>query len=121
MAPSERPLATLWIKHKTTKPVRNERVWKNGIAESLRCLFLLAHLAAGGALTKHLVLHRRLLKKGAAAKFLEDPGAFVFLFEPAERPVDRLMLLDDNTYQSFSFEIGTALTVISGCWFRNSL
>src|SRR5207244_3876467 len=45
-------------------------------------------------------------KKCAAAEFLQNAGALVFLLEPAERPVDRLMLLYNNSYQNFSFKLG---------------
>lgn len=71
--------------------------------ESLRLLFLNAELAARGALVQKLVRHRRLLKCCAAAVFLQDSRALVFLLETAERPIDRFMLLYYDSYHAVVF------------------
>jgi len=49
----------------------------------------------------HPLLHRRLREEGSLLEFLQNSGAFVLLFEPLERSVDRFILIDNNAYQKY--------------------
>jgi hypothetical protein len=64
----------------------------------LRGLFLYAVLSAGCALAEQLIRDGGLFERSPSTEFLEDSGPLVFLLKSAERAIDRLVLLNNNTY-----------------------
>jgi len=61
--------------------------------------------SANGLRELHSLFYRRLGEKSAFLHFFENPGAFVFLFKPPNRTIDRFVFSDyyaDQTITSIS-------------------
>ncbi len=68
--------------------------------EKLHCFFKSSALsAANGLHFFHTLLDGRFRKERSLLKLFQHTRTLIFLFEPPYRPINRLILADDNSYQ----------------------